>query len=196
MRRRRPKTPEEVRSDARWFAAARGVLRGGQRPPLEPGSLKLFGFLFDGGCDATVSNEGFFVRFTWNPGPHEYDSELAPTILGHLLGWAGVSTKCSELRGAPLAPHGLQLVPRRPTESRALWLLEDGELVRFAMRVESDALRGAAWPPEIMLPSREPVYRDVSPPRPCPRCGVELSRVRDLGEAMICGTCGRSFPSW
>ena len=196
MRKKRPRTPEEVQSDERWFAASRAVLRGGPRPPLEPGSLKLFGFIYNGECDAAVSNDGFFIRFTWNPGTHKYYSRLAPTVIGQLLGWAGVPARCSELRGAPLAPHGLRLFPRALEEPRVLWLLDEGDQIRFAMRVESEALRGAVWPPEITLPSREPVYREVSPQRPCPRCGVELSRVRDLGHAMICGTCGRSFPSW
>ena len=58
---------------------------GGPTPPFEPRSLKVFGFLFSGGCDATISNEGFFIRFTWTRRQHSYYSELAPTV-----SWIGV----------------------------------------------------------------------------------------------------------
>ena len=203
MRRRKERSPEEARDDARWFAATRNVLEGGPRPPIEAGSLKLFGFLYQGECDATVSNDGFLVRFTWNPGPHRYFMALAPTILGHLLQWSGVVGPCRELRSAPLAPHGLKLLWSRsadfgpgPDEKRLLWLLDAGDQIRFALRVESAALRDAAWPPEITRPSREPVYLDILPPKPCPHCAVALTRVRDLGGTMVCASCGRSFKNW
>lgn len=199
MRRRQERSPEEALEDARWFAATRAVIETGARPAIDARATKLFGFLFRGGCDAQVSNEGFVVRFTWNPGPHLYFSALAPTVLGHLLGWAVAAERCHELRAVPLAPHGLKLIggPRAGTEDKRLFWLENGEqVIRFALRLDSEALRGAAWPPEIALPSTEPVYLDLDPARPCPHCAVALGRVRDLGDVMICASCGRSFRSW
>jgi hypothetical protein len=116
--------------------------------------VKLFHFILNGECDATVSDEGFFVRFTWNPGPHGYFMELAPTILGHLLQWSRVEGACRALRAVPLAPHGLTLpgvvhsLPR-PDDPRLLWLQDAGDRVRFALRGDVAALRGEAWPAEI-----------------------------------------------
>jgi hypothetical protein len=201
MRKRKDRSLEAAREDARWFAVSRSVLEGGPRPPMEVGGLKLFGFLFQGECDATVSDDGFFVRFSWNHGPHSYFMDLAPTILGHLLQWSGAVGPCRELRAAPLSPHGLKLLWSRsadfgagPNEKRLLWLLDDGDQLRFALRVESAELRVAAWPPEIRRPS--PAYVDILPPKPCPHCAVALTRVRDLGGAMVCASCGRSFKNW
>jgi hypothetical protein len=170
MRKRHERTPAEVQDDARWFAAARQVLAGAAPAAIDASSLKLFGFLFGGECDATISNDGFRVRFTWNPGPHTYFMELAPTILGHLLKWASLSGPCKELCAAPLKPHGLRLATLLtepgPEEPRLLWL-RDGETdIRFSLRVDSPELRDARWPTEISARTRETAWRDRTPTSP------------------------------
>jgi hypothetical protein len=121
---------------------------------MDDGSLKLFHFILNGECDATISSDGFFVRFTWNPGPHGYVMELAPTVLGHLLQWSRVEGACRALRAAPLAPHGLKLPGTvfsspSPGDPRLLWLQDEGDKVRFALRGDSPELQATEWPPEI-----------------------------------------------
>lgn len=198
MRKRWERTAEEARADERHFAETRVVLEGGSRPANDAGSLKLFGFLFNGGCDAELSRDGFFVRFTWNPGPHSYYLALAPAILAHLLKLAGVECRCTDLRAAPLAPHGLKLLPSRRGvgEDRLFWLLDNGDQILFSMRLDTPELRGAHWPTPIVVPSNEAASRSFEPPRPCPHCAVPLAEVRDYGTFMVCRHCGRSFPSW
>jgi len=44
-----------------------------------------------------------------------------------------------------------------------------------------------SWAPPI------PVYRDFDPPFVCPNCRLACTRFRELGGALICSGCGRSF---
>jgi hypothetical protein len=199
---RKPKEPtaEERAQYAHDLAEARAALEGCIQPPLDAVTVKTACALFDTNCDAVISNQGFLVQFRSGRRIIAYYSFIAPTLLGHLLRWAGAKTPCAELRAVPVradAPK-LRLAPELRTDgNHLLWLRDAGEVIRFALRRDSEELRGLAWPPPV-TPYKPPVprYLELDPTRPCPHCGEALSRVRDLSDGMICQQCGRSFTSW
>lgn len=201
MRKRKDPTAEQLVQYAHDLAEASAVLDGRVRPLLIPAAQKICHFLFSADCDAIVSNQGFLVQHEGGRRFVDYISGAAPSVLFHLVRWADGQTPCAELRAAPIAaqaPKHLLAPALRTGGKHLLWLRNGAEVIRFALRRDSEELRGAGWPPPVTAKPFKPptpVYVVLDPARPCPHCGMVLSRVRDLGY-MICSSCGRSFTSW
>jgi hypothetical protein len=172
------------------------VLAGHLRVPLDGGSSKLLRFMvhFEEGCDGILSDDGFQVRFGWNPGPHSYFLQLAPACMSQLLSWAGISDHHDEVSAWLPATQ----VPARSFipwsfSPRQFWLRREETRVLLAIRAGSEPST-LPWPDPI-LPWRatSPTWRPLKPSVNCPHCRRPVERARDLGDALVCPHCARSF---
>lgn len=144
MRKPKQPTPEEIAQYTHDLAEARAALEGRTYPELDVRAEKTAYFL--------ISNQGFRVQFQGSRRLATYFSAVAPTVLCHLLRWAGAPTPCVELRAVsiPADAPKLRWALRARTDGKyLLWLRDAGEVIRFALRRDSEELRGAAWPPPV-----------------------------------------------
>jgi len=135
--------------------------------------------------------------------PFRYYVVLAPWALGEMLDRAKLKRlevpTVAALRKAPIP----DFVSNPEIVDLCAWFFPEPDAIRILLR-ERETLPASplAIPdsgpfalPEPLPPwsPTEPKYLDEAVPRPCPHCRTEATRYRDLGDALICLTCGRSF---
>jgi hypothetical protein len=192
----RTRTPEEIEQDREAFLQVKQVLASPTRLPMTGGTSKMLHFMLESpeGCDALVSSDIFQIRFGWNPARHRYILGVASSCVSQLLTWAGVSSVHGEVQALLPAAH----VPARSFvpwsfSARQLWLREDPSQVVFAIRAGEVSPEGLPWPAPIEEMASTPRWRQIDPPVPCPHCQQFVEHARDVGDALICPHCARSF---
>jgi hypothetical protein len=150
------------------------------------------------GCDASISADGFLIRFGWNPGPHRYFLQIAPGIVSQLLrscGYREAPTGISAVLDLSSVPERRGFPPW-PHERRLLWLRVRPDEVFLSIRADDALHRQDAWPDPIpplalalrtMLTFPEPVV--------CPHCLHLCEEARVSAGRLICPRCARSFPA-
>ena len=130
------------------FATSRRLLSG-EHSTSNPGPRsKVIGFMLerDEGCDATISPTCFEVQFGWLGHRCRYTN--GPLVLAQLIELAGLS--------APITAVVAPIQPSHANEGnwgpRTLWLQDDGDVIRIAIRARKNPSEQSAWPAPVQPP--------------------------------------------
>ncbi len=136
---------------------------------------------------------------------HPYYQHGAPALVALFMGALGVQRITAPIVGTIAADYE-PLLPGRPhVHSRVVWLLPPGERLDFVLRPLGEKPAPPTGPVPAdgpwALPELPPAWTPFPPrflelptPRPCPHCGHEATRYRELDDGVwVCQACGRSF---
>jgi hypothetical protein len=184
------------------FEVVQEVLTGRRVPGPSPAEAKMLRILLSEG-DIKIDVGRIELLWAGRRRPFHYFAVLAPFVVGDLLDRA----KLACLEGPTVAALPKTPLPRfEPTPKvvdLCVWFLPDDEALRILFRRRAELpvaplpvpINGPFMLPEPLPPwsPSPPAFREEVPPRKCPHCQQSARRFRDLGEALVCLTCGRSF---
>jgi hypothetical protein len=172
------------------------VLHGAYRPPLDERSLKVLKLITAAACDVRI-RPGCFEMWPLRGGRHQYLSELAAPVIHHLLRRLGLSRAENPYVGV-IVRVGLGAKFGKPCP-RAVWLVPHSDELQLFLR--DPPARGPRV--AIVIPSTgpwalpkacgHPEPHWVSAIRACPHCKATPPHFREIGNALVCPGCGRSF---
>jgi rubredoxin len=129
--------------------------------------------------------------------------KTAPFVVGELLDRARIARleapTVATLHGAPVPRFGAL----KTFGDLCAWFLPEPDALRVFVRERAElppapqaipAEGPFALPPPVppyVTPER--MYREEPSPRACPHCGKTATRFRDLGDRLVCPSCGASF---
>ena len=204
-----PTAPGDLGADERAFTEVGEVLDGRRRFRLDGASAKMLRLILGGAdTDTVITPERFVVHFGPQKQrlPSRYFRHLAPRVMSELLERAALDAVSGPVV-IGLPGGDVPMVsdfPRWSYESKLLWIVAAGDVVRLSVRRSREAWRepfAQAVPPEGPLALLElpewtptpPAYREFAMPLTCTRCGLESTHYRRLRDALVCLRCGRSF---
>lgn len=187
----------------------------GARVPLDPSSAKMAALLLPPGseCDAEISTHTFRVRWRLRPS-RDYNVGLGPAVASYLLGARSepvgaepllLQRSACEPRFHRLARERLvqpsarelgfqpsELLEELPTESLAVWLRAEQEVLEVRVRCTPTQSWPDALPAPVELASQ---FIDLRQAHRCPHCGTSSTRYRVLhdGGRWVCPSCARSL---
>lgn len=199
---------DDPQPDEAAFEVLNDVLDGRRR--VEP-DAKMLWILLGDGRDATITRDEFVVHFgpMKRRRPLGYYRRFGPGVLSYILERGGVSNVSAPIviglpaTDLPRLSKGGGPGHRGPL---TVWVVRTTRSVRVVVRAAIKEWRAAYSgpippsgllalpdPPEEWRPA-EKVWIDLSEPLECARCGASGSRYRQLPDALICLSCGCSFP--
>lgn len=144
------RTDEEVQEFATLFRRVRDVLDGSVSEPMYDATSKMLYFMLhrDEGCDATITAQGFEVQFGWHRRPCRYIMEVAPSTVAQLLRLAEERPPVRETH-VPIEARDIK--GRFPWSfgPRELWIRDEEELVRIAVRARTTFVKTGTWPTPV-----------------------------------------------
>lgn len=181
------------------FELVKEVLAGRRVIPLNGGASKVLYFMLhsDQGCDVTIDAHGFLIRYGWNPSKHPYYTKLAPSVVSQLMTWAGLET-ATDFLAFLLPAHDVPALDWPVAwafGSRRVWFLPhpDGFNI-FVRKAEPNdgSLADNLDPLPAPIRTRRIVAKFTAAVV-CEHCSHASLQFRSLGDALVCGNCGRSF---
>lgn len=185
------------------FDVTREVLAGRRVASRRWHAKSVRALLGCGDSDINLDARGFERRRTNTRWPDRYQPVLAPFAVGELLDRSKLTRlegpTVAALRKAPIP--GFASVPE--VVDLCAWFVPEADALRVLLRQRVDLpaapqpipLDGPFTSPDPLLPwsPPAPAYLEEVAPRACPHCGTGSTRFRDLGNALVCLACGRSF---
>jgi hypothetical protein len=206
-------TRDDLEADERSFTDVREVLAGRQRFHLDAASSKMLRVvLSQGSVDAQITLARFIVDFGKQKRRHPFCCErrLAPPVVSELLTRAAVESVREPLVIGLPAGTVQEISRRYPAwdyDPKLVWIVPTDANIKVIVRnsPERSALPFVdVVPNEGALALRE--LPEWSPPTPaqlryeefagglsCPNCGTTATRYRSISNALVCGSCRRSF---
>jgi len=205
---KRPAEPENLDADLRAFAQVHQVLHRKRRLRLDGAASKMLRIMLGGDTDTVITPERFVVHF----GPQKqrrpccYFRRLAPRMMSGLLECGAVHTVVDPVViGLPASsvPKVPGAFPEWPYEPKLVWVVPGADVVKVIVRKSPERWAVPVIQPIPVegplalreLPEWAPTqgYREFISTLPCPRCGAAGTRYREIRDALVCLTCGRSF---
>lgn len=195
-----PLSPRNLAAYRRSLARVRRVMAGETPPPLTSRTSKVLRILTSRETDAEMSAVAFLVRLSHEGHrPNLYYLTDAPAVVGFLVR-AGTVTRVGRRLVIDVPARVIPACHDDPSwrlEACSVWLEDDGTLVCLSIRPTRASRVSTTWPTPHSLERPAPVvrWRELPVPVVCPHCTVRVSAARDLGEALVCPACARSFAS-
>ncbi|MFT3921770.1 MAG: hypothetical protein QM778_04485 [Myxococcales bacterium] len=177
------------------------VLNGGMRPPHDARAAKLVAHIALQPCDVRLRPGRFELWHLARCRHHEYPFGLAAPVVHHLMRLMG-ATRAVGAQVGLIQRAGLGS-PFPEHEERAIWIVPNEREVELYVR-EAPPVRG----PHVAMPApsygvwavppactrNEPCF--IPAQSACPHCKAKPDFFRELESqaALVCPTCGRSFP--
>lgn len=179
------------------------MVLAGRRVRASTGGRKVTALLWAGDGDVVIEPAAIVRQGPGGRRRETYPVAAAPYALGSLMDRAHVAALTEPTVSAVSAGLDADFLGASPTGRLACVWLRATDAGPIEVRLRSDrepplhplpipAEGPLAWPAD--LPAWDAMrFRDFDPPIACPHCGVASSRCRDLGDALVCKPCGRSF---